>query len=303
MDNVLKCARPVEIAGDADVYCDSGGIYPPSDDNILYLSRRRERPNVLLLLTTLGGYPDTAYRVARSLRKAYADGKFTVFVHTICKSAGTLITLAADELVMSDGAHLGPLDVQVQSRDEIGEMSSGLTPTQSLATLQEESWRLFEAHFTKLRFGSRFRFSTKMAAQIAADITIGVLKPIYEQIDPIRLGENDRAMHIAGDYGERLKTKNLKERSLARLMEGYPSHSFVIDRHEAAELFERVRPPNAEETDLAECLKYLMYQDEESSNKAADVYSISRIAKNREADKMKEEEKKKDNDKGSQKTT
>ena len=244
------------------------------------------------MLTTLGGSPDTAYRMARCLRKTYHDGKFVVFVDTLCKSAGTLITLAADELVMSDNAHLGPLDIQVPEKEEVGEMSSGLTPTQAPTTLKMEAWRLFDDHFARLRYRPGFRFSTKMAGQIAARMTIGLLRPIYEQIDPMRLGENERSLRIAAEYGQRLASKNLKDRALARLVSGYPSHTFAIDRHEAKELFNNVREPTKEESALAASLDFLaeIGQDADERGDPATIYSISDIVYKSEQARIKDGE-------------
>lgn len=59
---------------------------------------------------------------------------------------------------------------------------------------------------------------------------------------------------IALDYGKRLKSLNVKEKSLERLIGGYPSHGFVIDRSECAELFVNVREPNSHELVIAGCL-------------------------------------------------
>jgi Serine dehydrogenase proteinase len=42
------------------------------------------------------------------------EGKVTAFVPHYAMSGGTLIALAADEMVMSDGAVLGPVDPQLE---------------------------------------------------------------------------------------------------------------------------------------------------------------------------------------------
>jgi membrane-bound ClpP family serine protease len=120
LDELADAVKPVEDSLDADIITLSGGIYPPSDEDIVSFCGIKGRPNVLLILTTRGGSPDTAYRIARSLQGTYGNGKFIVYVHWNCKSAGTLITLGCDELIMSPIAHLGPLDIQVERPEEIG---------------------------------------------------------------------------------------------------------------------------------------------------------------------------------------
>jgi hypothetical protein len=187
-------------------------------------------------------------------------------VNSVCGSAGTLITLAADKLIISDHAELGPLDVQIRKPDEIGERTSGLTPIQALQFLETESLKFFKSQFLGLRFVRSMSFSTKMAADIAAQLATGLLSELYEQIDPLRLAEYDRLMRIAADYGERIKTTNVKPHAIEQLLLGYPSHEFSIDATEAKDLFVNVEPPSADLEALGEALgglaqKYL-YQDD-----------------------------------------
>ena len=203
------------------------------------------------MLTTCGGSGDSAYRIARCLQRSYRDGEFILFVDSLCKSAGTLIALGSDQIIMSDGSELGPLDVQVSKHGEVGEYSSGLTASQTFNTLRVATYSLFDEHFKKLRY--TLRFPTKLAAETAARIVTGLFRPIYGQIDPIRLGENERAMMIAKHYGERISenTENLVSDTLNRLLVRYPSHEFVIDREEAQTLFSSVREPTEAESCLA----------------------------------------------------
>lgn len=174
---------------------------------------------------------------------------------TVCKSAGTLLALGAKSVVMSDRAELGPLDIQISEKDELGENRSGLIAMEALQTLRSESFKLFEDAFLKLRFKSGLQITTKTAAEIAAKITVGLFSPIYEQVDPMRLGEINRAMKIALAYGDRLKTDNVKEDTIEELITDYPEHGFVVDRSEATELFYSVREPSQDEAALAELVR------------------------------------------------
>ena len=253
---LVDCAEAVSSALEADIIIYSGELFPPHDERlVLRCNDAPQNPNAFLILNTFGGHANQAFRVARALQRRYRDGKFIVFVRRYCKSAGTLLLLGADEIVMSAQAELGPLDVQLGKPDELGEVTSGLTPTQALATLREETYTHFESSFMKLRFKSGLQVSTKSAAEIASQMAIGLFTPVYEQIDPMRLGEIDRHNRIAIGYGQRLAKGNLKEDTLARLVATYPSHDFVIDRREARELFHQVRPPSENEVSLAEMLE------------------------------------------------
>jgi len=70
-----------------------------------------------LILHTPGGLVLASLQIARAMSKR--PGKVTVFVPHYAMSGGTLIALAADEIVMSEHAVLGPVDPQ------IGQMPAG----------------------------------------------------------------------------------------------------------------------------------------------------------------------------------
>jgi hypothetical protein len=161
---------------------------------------------------------------------------------------------------MAETAEIGPLDVQVLKPDEVGERTSGLTPMQAMQALRDEAFSDWEEHFLSLRKKSGFQITSKLAADIAVRLTTGWFQPLYEQIDPMRLGENARAMAIAMHYGRRLAVRrNVKEGALHRLLNDYPSHGFVIDADEARQLFHNVRMPTAAEESLASILSSLGY--------------------------------------------
>jgi hypothetical protein len=95
---------------------------------------------------------------------------------------------------------------------------------------------------------------------------VGLFSPVYAQIDPVKLGEIQRAIAIAQAYGIRLNNaydRNLLEGGLEHLIVGYPSHGFVIDRKEAKALFRRVRHPEQAENLLGEflCASYPLKEE------------------------------------------
>lgn len=69
------------------------------------------------------------------------------------------------------------------------------------------------------------------------------------QIDPLRLGHEQRALKIAGRYAQLLGVPPIV---VARLTTGYPSHGFVIDLEEARDFLppDAVRAPNELELHL-----------------------------------------------------
>lgn len=197
-----------------------------------------------LFLTTFGGDPDAAYRISRCLRHHYEHVRLVI--PSLCKSAGTLVAIVADELAIGDLGELGPLDIQVRKDSELAERSSGLDIIQALEVTHQHAQRAFRAALYDIR---RSRLSTKLAGEFAAKLAVGVVAPLYAQIDPIRLGEMQRATRIVHEYGLRLLryTDSLNEEALEKLVAEYPAHGFVIDRKEAAELFRTVTSPTEEE--------------------------------------------------------
>ena len=221
-------------------------------DERLYkvLLSRKRRDNVMLILVTPGGDPDAAYKISRILQGLYE--KFSILVSSFCKSAGTLCVLGAHEIVMDEMGELGPMDVQIYKKDELGELSSGLVAGESLVVLQEKAFQMFEKYFLSIKEKSYGQVTFRTATEIAAKLTVGLLEPLYRQIDPMHVGEIARSMKIGRDYGSRLGVRggNLKTNTLRVLTETYSSHGFVIDRDEASRLFNNVRAPSAEECEL-----------------------------------------------------
>jgi len=256
----------------SDIILYVGPLERPYDDRFIErVKSMKQLDNVLLILTTNGGDPHAAYRMARFLQEHYktvseglgvpneeeaAKGKFRLFVDTRCKSAGTILAAGANILLFSDYGELGPIDVQIRKSEEVGERSSVLTPRHAMEALQTLALHHFEYAFKELRFSEELAFTTKLAAEVAKGMAVGLFEPVYAQIDPMRVGEYDRAKRIASEYATRLGIGNLKENALDRLVEQYPAHGFVIDRKEAAEIFREVEEPTADLISLGEITRY-----------------------------------------------
>jgi hypothetical protein len=226
-----------------DCYVYIGGVSRKGYREISDYFAEKRFSEAYLFLATYGGDPDAGFRIARGLRHHYQ--KLTIIVPSFCKSAGTLLAIGADELVISDLGELGPLDMQLKKPDELFDMSSGLDITQAMAFLRTQSTDILKSTLVDLKVD--LEVTTKLSAEIATKMAHGLVSPIYAQIDPYKIGESQRAISIAFAYGKRLndKIKNLKsDDSLRSLVLDYPSHGFVIDRKEASNVFKNVRAPN-----------------------------------------------------------
>ena len=242
-----------------DVYFFSGPIYRAQADEFTRLvEERKSNTNVALILSTYGGDADSAYIIARHLQLLYE--RFTVYVFGPCKSAGTIIVLGANEIVMSHRGELGPLDVQILKEDELGLMNSGLDIFDALDALNDYAFKMFEYGFLETKQRSGGTITTTTAAEIATRLAVGLLSPIAQQIDPLKLGEMRRAVNIAFHYGFRLCGD---VELVYHLINGYPTHGFVIDFKEALDLFgqEVVRLPKLPELALEQQLGLVIVEN------------------------------------------
>lgn len=126
----------------------------------------------------------------------------------------------------------------------------GLNLIQALDDLRDQMLESFRENFMDICGGARLR--TKQAAEFAKEFAKEFISQIVGKIDPVTLGQHQRALRIAHEYGLHLNEMcgSLKtEFALISLVRDYPSHGFVIDRREARErLFKNVDKPDADET-------------------------------------------------------
>lgn len=217
---------------------------------------------LLLIIATFGGSAHAAYKLASTLRQLY--GKITVFVPSLCKSAGTLVCLAADELVMSLEGELGPLDVQVLQQDS-RRYRSGLDQVAAFSELEDHTLRAFAKYFSFFSSKEGLKMKTDLAAKTAAALAGMTMEQLFCQIDPRMVGEIAREMQIAARYGDRIATDNVRQQAIDVLVKYFPSHRFVIDYREASLLFSRVRKPTSEENQYVKDIDFLDVLNSERS--------------------------------------
>jgi len=134
-DSFFKIIGELSDTKGADYYLFSNALFEKQADRLLEIVRQftPKRENAALILCTDGGSPDSAFQIARCLKAAYK--KLILYVFGKCKSAGTLIALAADEIVISEFGHFGPLDIQLSSKDEVYGQTPALDVKQALTTI------------------------------------------------------------------------------------------------------------------------------------------------------------------------
>lgn len=229
---------------DGDIFLYYGDILRDGYHKISGILEQKtaKNPKACLILITLGGDANAAYRIARVLNHYY--NRVEILIPDICKSAGTLLCIGAHNLIIGNRGELGPLDVQISKPDELFESMSGLDIIQAVNALSEYMQEVFRASLVDICAGGDLQ--TKLAADIAAKLAEGFISPIVAKLDPVTMGAHQRAMRIGRDYGNRLNdmTKSLESGALDALVSSYPSHQFVIDRKEASTLFKHVEAPD-----------------------------------------------------------
>jgi ClpP class serine protease len=91
-----------------------------------------------LVLHTPGGLVLASYQIAHAIK--LHRGKVTVFVPHYAMSGGTLIALAADEIMMEEHAVLGPIDPQLGEYPAISLVK--LAESKPISDIDDKSWLL-----------------------------------------------------------------------------------------------------------------------------------------------------------------
>lgn len=254
----LKAAAAAAVkAYEADIILYSG---PIEDDSLGVLAEAvtaafSGRTRCILILATNGGSANGAFQIARFLQRTYDE--FVLYCPGACKSAGTLVALGANVLIMDQFSELGPLDVQIAKEDEIGARKSGLLATATFEALAEQTFKMYEHLMTSIKYKSSGQVSFKLASQLAATMTAETVGQLYAQMNPDVIGSERRSLLIAKRYGDLLSedTGNIKSsHTIDHLVSCYPSHDFVIDDTEARKLFKHVYLPKEELYELTAVL-------------------------------------------------
>ncbi|WP_157254596.1 SDH family Clp fold serine proteinase [Nonomuraea typhae] len=178
-----------------------------------------------LVLSTTGGEITTARRLALLLREFTKE--LIVFVPYRARSAGTLLCLSADSLVLGPMAELSPIDAN---------MASLAPPADGPATVSAEEVRLFRT-MAETWFGVT-----------GEEDRVQVLALVAQRMFPTSLSSLFRYDRLVRSIAHELLAYQLPdaggaERDLIvnRLVEGFLSHEATIFRHEAAALGLKVR--------------------------------------------------------------
>ncbi len=175
--------------------------------------------NLDLLLHTPGGDVDQAERIVLLCRKRVGSGSFRVIVPDSAKSAGTLIAIAADTIVMGEPSELGPIDPQVTITTVSGEPMR--RPAQSFLDGLEEIVKASEKELSAAYF------------------------PLLDKLDPALIDFCRKALLRSEQFAEKFLARYMlsddpgKAKQVAEDLNNvkkHLSHGAVIDADRAVEM-------------------------------------------------------------------
>jgi hypothetical protein len=111
--------KRIEVSFDADVITLVHPIGGPFDDIIRQQmdQLQNKRADLLVILETEGGSIETTERIADVFRHHYAKGEVSFLIPNYAMSAGTILVMSGDRILMDYYSVLGPIDPQVQNSD------------------------------------------------------------------------------------------------------------------------------------------------------------------------------------------
>jgi hypothetical protein len=207
------------------------------------LSILREGKPIALVVYSPGGSARYAYELAMLLRRHC--GGFLAVVPRYAKSAATILTLGANEILMNVHAELGPLDAQIYDPEhQVEEHRPSLDEVEALEQLRAFAVQVFLEIMPVLTEGSDLKTSSLMP--VASDFATRLVAPLFDKIDVARYAEVSRALKLGEEYARRLLDMNYgpdAERISRFLTRRYPEHGFPIYSEELREIGLRVATP------------------------------------------------------------
>ncbi len=237
--------RPLIVYWTSAVAKLSAGVELPWMDQLLQVSSQHEQARhdplsrgVDILLHTAGGDTETPARLISMVREHVAH--VAVLIPYIAQSAGTMLALGADEIVMSSMASLGPI---APSRiHPLLPQKSASEPPDAVA-VQELHYAM---EFIRRTVGADNPPSAKAWAQI--------FSALFDKIHPLAIGAIEQSYALAKFVTRRCLETHMDAHThkakisaiIDTLCDGYQSHQYRIGRREAAEIGLNIVHPEAD---------------------------------------------------------
>ncbi len=228
----------------------------------LYTAMQLEKDQkICVLIHSPGGNARCAYQLSRYITR-YC-GAYDVLIPSYAKSAATLFSLGAENIILGDYGELGPLDAQIFD-SETERIGSALDEVHALERLHAFALDSFDATMYLLlgKSGKKVNTLLPMVLKFISDM----MEPLLDKIDTVHYTQLSRALKVGEEYAVRLLStkygKTVAEKIARTLVEKYPEHGFVIDREEANSIGLKVNSPTTEIQDILDTL--MIYLGEET---------------------------------------
>jgi hypothetical protein len=209
---------------------------------------------IALFLYTTGGDTMVPWRLVNLIRE-YCD-QFTVLVPYKAHSAGTLVCLGADEMVMTKMAELSPIDPSVTNAfNPQGPAVPSMPPNVAAAIPP------VRIPISVEDVAAYFKLAKERAELDTPESRFGALQQLTNVVHPLALGNVERSHTMIRELARKLLSlhMNLKDETQSKrcndiidtLTEKLYSHQHLIPRREARDIIGlKVRYPEAYEEDL-----------------------------------------------------
>lgn len=239
-----------------------------------FVDKNADVKEIDFILESPGGSADLAYMLIRVLRENFE--KVNIIIPFWAKSAATLFALGGSTIIMDEFGQFGPLDVQLKVDDELpdSEPISGLIDEYSLTTVENRGIELYQRMMLTLLKRSNNQNKDQVDIDIRIKKTIlskqvfeyifNLYKPLFEQIDPYKIGEKSRSLAIAERYAERIleeyNKENLKvsiEDIVDFMVHDCPDHGYIVDYSIMSKFLVNVKKANEISEDYYKALAKL----------------------------------------------
>lgn len=226
----------------------------PEFINQLNLIDKKEKEIDLMIISN-GGDPIVSWRIISMLRERF--DKISILIPYKAYSSATMLSLGADEIIMHPYANLGPIDLQINYKNNKGE---------NRTIGYEDIIKYFD--FTD-KIG--FKDSDKIHA----------FEKLTNEISPTLIGFAQRSHQLEFKLGEKLLETHLNDKnkinSILKTLNGeFYHHGYPLGRKEAKEVGLNVINPNEELEDLM----WKIYEDFENEYKFNEIFDKEKIITN-----------------------
>ena len=220
-----------------------------------------------ILLQTLGGSPNAAYRLAQVVRNVTKEAYF--LVPEFAYSAGTLLCLSGDEIVLGENAVLSPFDIRLVRDGNIDDGDPDDTYTEEKP--DEEVELVGIDHFIQvakqarmeMERGFRLRGWKTSKTRVESDM----LCEMVREIGALTMARFFREKNVSQAYATQLLKSYMfseglrpdrMDRLLRRLISEAPSHAFAMDYHLCLDVGLKVLEMTDELSDITQQLTKIL---------------------------------------------